>query len=225
MILRDVRSRLIQSDLQSSEIIPVDISVSPRIRYMRSRDSLQSDDFDFELLFSTETRISRSIDSSSSFVYRELLLPRSDLLNEIRNALLEMILRCSSDDQRFSSRRIVRGKLVDAILIRSSVEFLSKGQLSSAVGFLVQSFLQLHRLTLQSYDLLVQSPPRLRSGSLELVLHRLKISHEVGEISSFSTERGVLLDEACLDALPDLLLGSEVGVFVSKLSADASQFE
>lgn len=56
-------------------------------------------------------------------------------------------------------------------------------------------------LRLESSDLLLQPPPRLRPRSLEVVLHRLQVAHEVGEMTALPVERRVILVEALLDGL------------------------
>jgi hypothetical protein len=115
-------------------------------------------------------------------------------------------------------------ELVDAILISLAVELFAQSKLSACVRLLTKPVLQLGtasettrlgpsglatrdedcsdvRLSLQPFDMLLQPLPRLGSRSLELVLHRLQIAHEVGEVGAFLAQGRVLLNQSILNAL------------------------
>ena len=56
-------------------------------------------------------------------------------------------------------------------------------------------------LSLEPADLVLESSSRVGSGPLDLVLHRLEVAEQVGEVRALLAKRGVLVDEAGFDAL------------------------
>jgi len=65
----------------------------------------------------------------------------------------------------------------------------------------VEEYSKHSRLGFEPDDIVLQSFPGVVSTPLELVLHCLQVSHQVGKVSPFATESVVLFDQSVLDVL------------------------